>query len=149
MQKYTLGFLFNEKMSEVVLIRKNRPQWQAGLLNGVGGHVEEGEAPLDCQRREFWEETGVTVDSWKHFATLFCNDFESEAFEMFCYYAQGDVSQVTTTTDEELVIAPVTQTLAGGMVTLPNVPWLIAMAESHMQPSHPLDHLRIEYVRPS
>src|SRR5690349_13991679 len=43
-QAYALGFLF-DGTGRVVLIRKRRPAWQAGLLNGVGGKVEPGEAP--------------------------------------------------------------------------------------------------------
>ena len=30
----------------ILMIRKNRPDWQAGKLNLPGGHIEEDEAPL-------------------------------------------------------------------------------------------------------
>jgi 8-oxo-dGTP diphosphatase len=32
----------------------------AGRLNGIGGHVEPGETPLECARRELWEEARVS-----------------------------------------------------------------------------------------
>ncbi len=32
---------------------------------GVGGHFEEGESPDECMRREIYEETGLTVTSWR------------------------------------------------------------------------------------
>lgn len=34
---YVVGFMFNDRGSSVVLITKNRPSIQAGLLNGPGG----------------------------------------------------------------------------------------------------------------
>ena len=36
-QHYACGFLFSQDRTRVVLIRKRRPAWQAGKLNGVGG----------------------------------------------------------------------------------------------------------------
>ena len=32
---------------------------------GVGGHFEADESPEDCLLREAWEETGLTLTSWK------------------------------------------------------------------------------------
>lgn len=37
----------------------------AGKYIGVGGHVEEGESPTDCIKREVFEETGLTLNSVK------------------------------------------------------------------------------------
>ncbi len=71
---YACGFLFWR--GDVLLVRKNRPPWQAGLLNGVGGHVEGGEALVDAVVREFREETGLETHTsagvgspcWRDFA---------------------------------------------------------------------------------
>jgi len=53
--QYVAGFLFDETLENVVLIRKNRPKWQAGKLNGVGGHVEARETSIETMHREFKE----------------------------------------------------------------------------------------------
>ena len=45
--RYVLGFLFRDNCTSVVLIRKDKPRWQAGLLNGVGGKINDGETNGD------------------------------------------------------------------------------------------------------
>ncbi len=46
MKGYVLGFAFDEDYEWVALIKKNRPQWQAGKLNGVGGKIEPNETEV-------------------------------------------------------------------------------------------------------
>ena len=72
MQHYVCGFLFSPDRSRVLLIRKRRPAWQAGRLNGVGGKVEAGEALYHAMRREFREEAGLDLpeSQWAHAITL-------------------------------------------------------------------------------
>lgn len=43
----------------VLVVLKNRPAWQAGRFNLVGGHIEEGETPEQCAVRELKEEAGL------------------------------------------------------------------------------------------
>lgn len=64
-QVYVTGFLFGDDGSDVLLIRKTRPEWQAGKLNGIGGKVEDGECPASAMSREFAEETGVCFEDWE------------------------------------------------------------------------------------
>ena len=54
--QYEVGFEFTASNDLVLLIRKNRPEWQKGKLNGIGGHIKVGETPLEAMRREFEEE---------------------------------------------------------------------------------------------
>ena len=107
--RYAVGFAFSIPGDEVVLIRKLRPAWQEGLLNGVGGHVEDGERPVDAMRREFKEEAGVWIHDWTHFATMYCDDPSTGlepghpdaklAFVQF-FSACMDTSGVCSCTDE-------------------------------------------------
>jgi 8-oxo-dGTP diphosphatase len=59
MISYVVGFMFSEYCNEIALIKKKRPEWQKGRLNGIGGHIEKNEVPHDAMYREFEEEAGI------------------------------------------------------------------------------------------
>ena len=83
---YCLGFVFDELGDAVLMVRKRRPLWQAGKLNGVGGKIERGETPRQAMSRECAEETGLQIDEdqWEHFATLDGGAvFRVEVFSVF------------------------------------------------------------------
>lgn len=63
---YVAGFLL--KGDHVLLVRKNRPKWQDGFLNGIGGEVEGSETPEQAMEREFHEEAGAVFCGWDLFA---------------------------------------------------------------------------------
>ena len=44
--------------NDVLLVRKDKPEWQKGLLNLPGGKIEEGETDIEAAERELKEETG-------------------------------------------------------------------------------------------
>ncbi len=45
---------------KVLMIRRVKHPY-VGLWNGIGGHIEEGETPLECIIREFQEETDIAL----------------------------------------------------------------------------------------
>jgi 8-oxo-dGTP diphosphatase len=139
---YVLGFLFDK--DKVVLIRKNRPFWMRGKLNGVGGKIEEGETAKQAMVREFREETSVDTDPsiWKHFVTM-----TSDTLEVICYCAEGDASGCITNTDEKVLV--VDKTALGTEDCLDNVKWLLEMALVSFNPDNPIDHLNVTFVRPA
>lgn len=76
MIRYVVGFLFSnpdDALGErrVALIRKAKPEWQKGRLNGIGGKIEEGETAAMAMAREFAEETMVDDPiPWEEYASL-------------------------------------------------------------------------------
>lgn len=120
MTSYVAGFLFNEDKTKVALIEKQRPQWQAGLLNGIGGHIEKGETSFDAMRREFKEETGVENIDWNSLITLAGSDWEVHFF-----YGFGDITKVRSLTDEIVVVVDINP-LPENIID--NLKWLIPMA---------------------
>lgn len=123
MTAYVAGFLFDQKLSRVALIRKRKPEWQAGKLNGVGGKIEPGETALDAMRREFTEEAGVSseIDFWHHFATV-SGDWGSVAF----FRASGPVDSVQSMELEQVEVHDVAD--IPWAECLPNLSWLIPLA---------------------
>lgn len=133
MKLYTAGFLFNEDEREVLLIRKNHPEWQKGRLNGIGGHFEDGETPIECMIREFKEETGLFIHNWEEFAVI----SDEKEWKVHFFSAVTDNTTFNshrTMTDEEVI--PVMFSYPGEGFKLPNnvmdnLDWLIKMALSN------------------
>jgi len=123
-QDYVVGFAFDEKQQRVCLIRKNRPDWQKGFLNGPGGHVEPGETIWQAMTREFHEECGVYARGWQ----LFCNlSFpKAEVYFMRHVFPDVEFNRITTKTDELVNIVTVGALPCAGV--LPNLYWLIPLA---------------------
>lgn len=141
---YTLGFAFNKEMNRVILIKKNRPSWQAGLLNGVGGKVESWDAsPPAAQAREFREETGIetTPGEWKLFASLNGDDFLVD-----CFWTTLDDQRFydyESVTDEAVNQYSLIELQA--FQTCPNVPMLIAMCRNLDVQSNRFKHIELTY----
>jgi len=65
---YVLGFVFDiKRCGYVLLIQKDKPDWQKGKWNGIGGKREEGEGVKDAMSRECQEETGMIIlpEDWR------------------------------------------------------------------------------------
>jgi 8-oxo-dGTP diphosphatase len=125
-QEYVCGFLFNPDRSRVLLIRKRRPAWQSGKLNGLGGKIEPGETALDAMRREFREEAGVDVAEWQHVLTLSGADDAGSGRGWAGHFcpAFGVVDAARAVTDEQLERHP-TRPLPPD--TIPNLHWIIPL----------------------
>jgi 8-oxo-dGTP diphosphatase len=138
-QDYTIGFMFDVNTGHVALICKNRPAWQAGKLNGIGGHVELGERPEVCQAREFQEETGVLTspDDWHLYCTLQGTSNGGKTYRVYCYWAMGDLTLLHTVTDEQVVTLD--PRFYDHELVLDNVTWLIPMAAFDGQQHHYLE----------
>ena len=81
MKRYVLGFCFLSDDS-CVMIERSKQDWQHGLINGIGGSIEDTEQPLAAMIREFEEECGFkTLEKhWEHGLTLEDDDWEMHVF---------------------------------------------------------------------
>lgn len=122
---YSIGFLFDEKIKRIVLIKKNKPLWQKGLWNGIGGKMEPNESPEDCMVREFEEETGVLIEDWDHFALL----YRDNDFELFCFRAfSNKLWKCRSVTAEKLVILDIKHLHYFYHRMIPNLEWIMPLA---------------------
>ena len=118
---YTCGFLFGPDRRQCALIRKDHPEWQAGLLNGIGGKLKPLEPPPAAMVRKFEEEAGLTGVEFEEFARLHGGDYRVHFFRGF---DQAVVNVKTMTSEEVYFYAlPIVR-----RDIVPNLRWLIPLA---------------------
>ena len=129
MKKYVLGFLFDEDFSEVILVRKKTQDWQHNLLNGPGGKVEEGESSLEAMEREFEEETGLKINTWKFI--LYMGEPDIWNVDVFAAITNKDYLYKATSMDyEPIVIMPVKEVLSR-IDIVENLSWIIPLCKDN------------------
>jgi len=123
MKKYVLAFIFTKDMENVWLIQKNRPNWQKGKLNGIGGKIEPGETPKEAILREVHEESGVDLSSNESFQ--FIGDLSNDSFHMDVFACVSD-EYLVTMEDETVLLIPVSE--LSDLLCIDNVPALIELS---------------------
>jgi len=118
--EYVAGLLFSDEGDRVALILKNRPAWQAGSYNAIGGKIEPGETSFMAMKREFIEEAGVDID-WDLRITLQGPDYKVHFFS--CYNSEA-MTYLRTCTDE---IVEVVETYNLPENVIPNLWWIVPM----------------------
>lgn len=126
--EYVCGFAFNQDKTKVLLINKNRPDWQAGKLNGIGGHIEQGEAKLVAMQREFREETGIVTKFHQWIPIIgICN--HTTSWKVYFFWTVTDITKAIKTTDEEPIAIAVNDLwILRDKLVSSNLLWLIPMA---------------------
>lgn len=138
MKKYVAGLMFSKDSSQIALVVKNKPDWQKGLLNGIGGKIEDSDTNSLCaMMREFKEETGVIHEGWELFLTMGSGTGNSEDGDRTQQYSEGwsvdfyraftdKVFDCTTKEAEEIKILEVNNALCS--MTIDNLKWIIHLA---------------------
>lgn len=124
MKYYTIGIYFDNNFKKVVLMNKNRPEWQKGLCNFPGGHIEN-ETAVECIEREFKEETGLEVNrnDWMEIGVMKNSDiYNVRIFTAVQKYYHGTPK---TMEDQQVFWATINK-LPKNVIS--NLPWLIHFA---------------------
>lgn len=139
MTRYVCGFYFDHKLEQVVLIWKNKPAWQKGKLNGVGGKIEQDETPEEAMRREFLEETGIDHLEWVPTVVITGSDWKVHFF-----HAVGKVNEFEyASTQEEEEVAKIEVDRLHDFDYIPNLEWLIPLALHKIE--YPDEKLSFKY----
>ena len=140
-EKYTVAFIFNSSMSKVLLVHKEKPEWQLGKLNGIGGKYEEGESGAQCIARETREESTLEIpeDKWLRIGTI-----SQDRGNVGVYTAiyDGELSNAVKGHYEEVEWFEVN---ALPQNVIPNLRWLIPMAIEKLTYTDTFQHFVAEY----
>jgi 8-oxo-dGTP diphosphatase len=128
---YVLGFLFSPDYKRLVLIKKNKPDWQKDLFNVPGGRLEDRDKTYyHAVRREFYEETGLDIPwgEWCSFAGLTGSDYIVHCF-VTC---SEKYQQVFSATSETIEIYEVNEILTSKLPIVPSLAYLIPLARDYL-----------------
>lgn len=126
MTKYVVGFLFDKSIELVVLIEKQKPEWQKNKWNGVGGKIETEETPLQAMVREFKEEAGLEINDWRQYCIICGNNFEIYIF--YSIVEAEHLMRVRTMTDENIGVWSLARVNIWNFPLLPDMRWILPMA---------------------
>ena len=102
---YSVGFALSEDGSQVLLLQKGRPAFLAGQWGGVGGHIEEGETPLQAMEREAQEEADLVGVDWQLLEALDRPEKPGAApdsAKIYMFAARTDLSRAQALTEEPI-----------------------------------------------
>ncbi len=97
----TLVFGFRQGRVLLQRVPEGRSAW-AGLWNGVGGHLEQGESPAEAARREFMEETGLEPVGLRLVGSIAVDVGTSPGIGVFVFTADVDEESATSGVEGEL-----------------------------------------------
>lgn len=132
MRRYVVGLAHDGQ--HMAFVKKNRPEWQAGLLNGIGGKIETGETPAYAMMREFKEETGTLLGEWRSLVTM---QYPDQAIIYF--YTRRVLPQTLsglyTATDEAIEVHSIEYPSLYPHLFIRNLHWIVplALAEEEYQ----------------
>lgn len=120
---YVLALLFTPDRQRVVLMRRSRPEWQAGRVNALGGKLLPGESAAAAASREVLEEAGVQVPEREWRETVVWRDPVYRMHVLAAFHPAARMAR--TAEDQEVFLA--------GVRDLPeeaieNLRWLIPLA---------------------
>ncbi|WNL14646.1 NUDIX domain-containing protein [Aliarcobacter cryaerophilus] len=97
MMRVVVGIITDNK--EILLLKKNNPDWQKGLYNGIGGKVELNTTPFETIIKKCQEELGVNISNWIELDS----EISSSGIEIVYFLTtlnEGEIKKLQSQTDE-------------------------------------------------
>ncbi|MDO5330760.1 MAG: DNA mismatch endonuclease Vsr [Bacillota bacterium] len=97
--KTTLCYLEKDDCYLMLYRNRKKDDLNQGKWIGVGGHLEDGETPYQCAKREIFEETSLTINKMRYRGYI---DFLNDAYpgERMYLYTSNDFSGELSDCDE-------------------------------------------------
>lgn len=95
--RVVVGIITDNK--EILLLKKNNPDWQKGLYNWIGGKVELNTTPLETIIKKCQEELGVNISNWIELDS----EISSSGIEIVYFLTtlnEGEIKKLQSQTDE-------------------------------------------------
>ncbi|WNL13330.1 NUDIX domain-containing protein [Aliarcobacter cryaerophilus] len=95
--RVVVGIITDNK--EILLLKKNNPDWQKGLYNGIGGKVELNTTPFETIIKKCQEELGVNISNWIELDS----EISSSGIEIVYFLTtlnEGEIKKLQSQTDE-------------------------------------------------
>ena len=95
--RVVVGIITDNK--EILLLKKNNPDWQKGLYNGIGGKVELNTTPLETIIKKYQEELGLNISNWIELDS----EISSSGIEIVYFLTtlnEGEIKKLQSQTDE-------------------------------------------------
>ena len=95
--RVVVGIITDNK--EILLLRKNNPDWQKGLYNGIGGKVELNTTPLETIIKKCEEDLGINISNWRELDS----EISSSGIEIVYFLTtlnEGEIKKLQSQTDE-------------------------------------------------
>ena len=136
---YVLTFVFTPDFKSVWLIMKEKPEWQKGSLNGIGGKVKPGEIYINSASRELKEEAGVNIEitSENYVGNIVAPDYNVVVY--------GAVYDGDLFTKEEEVVIVVAISDLYKYKHIANIPMLIEACRAKLSSKDGFDSFILKY----
>ena len=95
--RVVVGIITDNK--EILLLKKNNPDWQKGLYNVIGGKVELNTTPLETIIKKCQEELGANISNWIELDS----EISSSGIEIVYFLTtlnEGEIKKLQSQTDE-------------------------------------------------
>jgi len=125
---YAVGFAFDETGEHLLLIKKKRPWWQVGYLNGLGGVIAPNQDIYEAMKDHAVKEANLPRVDWKCFTKV---SYDEAILFVFTYtFKSKTIQNCFSSKDEELCILK--HVLVANRKVIPDLRWLVPMAYYHL-----------------